>query len=117
MDHSGNRRLRAGADVSGGAGDGAGGGESSEEGRDDVRNPLSDELDIRIMAVVTHAVGDYGRHQRFDRAQHGNGEGWAEQAVNQIGAEVGNLQVRQAAGDSAEAGADGFHGKSEEVDG
>src|SRR6267154_996701 len=116
-DHAGDRRLRAGTDVSGGAGDGAGGGKSSEQGRDNVGYALADELDVGIVVVVAHPVGDHRRHERFDRAQHRHGEGWAKQTVNQVGAEVGNLQMRQAAGDSSEARADGFYWELEEVDG
>ena len=66
--------------------------------------------------VVAHAVGDDGGHQRFDRAQHGDGEGGTKQAVDEVGAEFGDHEVRQAAGDSAKARADGFDRKLEKID-
>src|ERR1700688_3685560 len=117
MNDAGDWRLRAGTDVSGCAGDSAGGGKSSEHGRDNVGYALADELDVGIVAVVAHPVRDYRRHERFDRAEHRNREGRAEQAVNQVGAESRNLKMRKAARDSAEARADGFDWELEEVDG
>src|SRR5271169_497964 len=89
VNHTCDRRLSAGADVGGGAGDGAGGGESAKHGRNDVGHPLADKFDVGVMAVVAHTIGDYGRHERFDRAQHGNGESGTEQAVDEVGAKPG----------------------------
>ena len=75
VDHAGDRRARAGADVGGGAGDGAGGGDAAEERRDDVGDALGDEFDVGVVAVAGHAVGNDGGEHAFKRGQHGDGEG------------------------------------------
>jgi hypothetical protein len=36
----------------------------------DVGDSLRDQLDVRVVAVAGHPVGDDGRHQRLDGAQH-----------------------------------------------
>ena len=79
-----------------------------------LATPCADQFDVGIVPVVAHAVGNDGRHQRFDCAQHGDGEGRAQQAVDQVGAKLRDLQVRQAAGNAAEAGADRLHRQLEE---
>ena len=117
VDHAGDRRLRAGADAGGGASDGAGGGKSSEHGRHNISHALADEFDIGIVAVIAHAVRDYSGHERFDRTQHGNSKGRAEQAVNQVSAELGNCEMGQAAGDPSETRADGSYWKFEKING
>ena len=94
--------LRSSANIGRGAGDGAGGGQSAKHGRGDIGDALRDQFDIGIVAVVdvagiAHAIGNHGRHQRFDRAQHGDGQSRTEQSVNQVGAKRGNVEMRQAA--------------------
>ena len=83
-------------------------------GETDVGDSLADQFDVGIVAVVAHAVGDHGRHQRLDRSQHGHGEGRSEQAVDQAGVPLRDREMRQAAGNSAEARADGFHRQLEQ---
>ena len=66
MDHSGDGREGAGADVGRGAGDGAGGGDASEERRGDVGDALRYKFHVGVVAVAAHAVGDDGGEQAFD---------------------------------------------------
>ena len=73
MNHARNGRLRAGANIGCGAGNGARSGKSAEHGRKDVGYALADEFYVGIMVVVAHAVRNHGRHERFDRAQHRDG--------------------------------------------
>ncbi len=61
------------------------------------------------MLIVAHAIGDDGRHQRFNRAQHRHGNRRPEQTVNQVGVKFGNGKVRQPAGYSVKTASDGFH--------
>ena len=108
VDDSGDGGERAGADVGSGAGDRAGGGDSTEERRGDVGDALRDQLDVGVVAVAGHAVRDDGGEQAFDRAKHSHGEGCGEEGEDVLRAEVGQGEVRQAAGNSTEAGPDGF---------
>ncbi len=62
VDHSSDRCFRSSADVRRGARDGAGCGESAEERRDDVGDALGHELNVGIVFVFAHAVGDYRGH-------------------------------------------------------
>ena len=114
MDHAGDGRARAGADVGGGAGDGAGGGNAAEERRDNVGDALCDELHVGVVVVAAHAVGDDGGEKAFDRGEHGDGEGRGQQGRNVGGVEAGQGEVGKAAGNAAELGADGFDGQMED---
>jgi hypothetical protein len=38
--------------------------------RRDIGDPVREQLDVRIVPPAGHAIGDDGRHQRFDRAKH-----------------------------------------------
>ncbi len=67
-------------DVGHGAGDGARHGNAAEEGDDDVGGALCDEFRIGVVAVAGDAVGYGRREQRFDGAEHGDGEGRRQQA-------------------------------------
>ena len=111
MNHSRYRRLRAGANVGGGASNRASGGQPAEHRRHDVRHSLADQFHVRIVAVVAHAVGDHRRHQRLDRTQHRHGERRPEQSMNQPRMPARHYKVGKAAGDSAEARADSLHGQ------
>ena len=117
VNHPGNRRLRSGADVGGSPCDRARGRQSAEHRRENVGYSLSNELNVGIVPVVAHPIRDHSRHQRFDRAQHGYGKSRSEQPMDQIGAEVGNLPVRQAARNSAEFCPDRCHRQLKEIDG
>ena len=98
MNHPRNGRLRAGANIGRGAGDGACGGKSAEHGRNDIGYALADEFHVRVVMVIAHAVRNHSRHEGFDRAQHRDGKSRTQQSVDQIGTKAGNHKVRQAAG-------------------
>ena len=84
MGHAGDRRLRTGPNVGRGAGDRAGGRQSAEQRRQDVRDPLCGQLDVGIVTVARHPIRDDGGEQRFDRAEHGDGQGRREEAEHQV---------------------------------
>src|ERR1700730_4036805 len=83
VDHARDRGLRAGTNVGRSAGDGTRRGKSSEHGRHNISYALADELNVGIVAVVAHAIGDYSGHERFDRAEQRYGERRAEHAADQ----------------------------------
>ncbi len=68
------RRAGARADVGGRARDGAGGRDAPEERGHDVSDPQRQQLGVGVVAGAGHAVGDHGRQQRLDSAQHGHRE-------------------------------------------
>ncbi len=117
VDHAGDGGASAGADVGGGAGDGPGGGDASEKRRDDVGEALGDELDVGVVAIAAHAVGDDGGEEAFDCSEQGDGEGGGEERDDVLGVEIGKREMREALGDAAEAAADGLDGEVEEGDG
>ena len=88
VDHARDRRSGARADVRGGAGDGAGGRQPAEDRRHDVGDALRDELDVRVVPVAAHAIGDDGRHQRLDGAEHGDRQRRAQQRRNERDVEL-----------------------------
>jgi hypothetical protein len=114
VDDAGDRRARAGADVGCGAGDGAGGGDASEERRDNIGDALGDELDVRVVTVAGHAVGDDGGEHTFKRRQHCHGKSNGDQGLNVFGVEAGQCEGRQAARNAAEFAANGLDWKMEE---
>ncbi len=78
MNHARNGGFRTRADVGRGAGDGAGCRQAAKHRRKYIGDALRNELNIRIVPVVdiaaiAHPIRDHGRHQRLDRAQHGDG--------------------------------------------
>src|SRR5581483_3237219 len=66
------------------------------------------------MFITAHAVGDNGRHQGFNGAQHGDGDGGRDQGPQQVDVEARNYDVRQARRNSAKAGTNGFNGQSQQ---
>ena len=86
--HAGDRRARAGADVGRGARDGARGRQAAEQRRRDVGDALRDELDVRVVVIAPHAVGDHRRQQRLDRAEQRHGQRRPEQRRDQLRPEV-----------------------------
>ena len=70
MDDRGQTGTGTGTYVDRSAGDRTGGGHAAEQRRHDVREPLPDELAIRVVtADVAHPVRDLGREQTLDRGQ------------------------------------------------
>ena len=53
--------------------DGAGGGNAAKERADNIGQSLRDELLIRVVPVVDHAVRHHGAEERFDGSEEGNG--------------------------------------------
>ena len=49
-------------------------GRPPNSGDDDVGDALRDQLDVRVVAIAAHPIGDDRRHQRLDRAEHRDGE-------------------------------------------
>ena len=74
MDHGGKGRARTRADVGSGSSQSARSCDPPEEGRDDVANAKSHELGIGIVLRAGHAIGNHGGKERFDRAEHRDGE-------------------------------------------
>ena len=109
MDDAGQRAVTALADVGGGAGDGAGGGEPAEKRRDDVGQPLAYQFLIGAVVRAGHAVGHYGGEQRFNRAEHGDGEGRQNQFGSFGCCKIGQGKMWQGARNSAVGRADGGH--------
>ena len=70
MNDAGERTRAAVAHVRRSPCDRAGRGEAAEQRRDDVRDALPDQLLIGVVTRARHAVGDHGRQQRLDRAEH-----------------------------------------------
>ena len=103
MNHAGDRRARAGADVGRGAGDGAGGGNAAEERRGDVGDSLRDQFDVGVVTVAGHAVGDDRGEHAFKRGQQRHGEGRGNQRQNVLGVKVGNGEGRESARNAAES--------------
>jgi hypothetical protein len=73
--HAGDRRSRTRSDVDRGPRDRACGREAAEERGQHVRNPLSGQFHVGIVSIARHPVGDDGRQQRLDGAQHRHGQG------------------------------------------
>ena len=97
MHDAGERAGAAVAHVRRGAGDRAGRREAAEQRRDDVGDALPDQLLIGVVARARHAVGDDGRQQRLDRAEHRDGERRPDQLDHPRGGDLRQLQRRQAA--------------------
>ena len=106
VNHPGDRRSRAGSDVRGRARDRARGRQPAEQRRRDVRDPLRDQLDVRVVPIAAHPVGDDRRHQRFHRAEERDGERRPEEARHQLDAKLRDGERRPAARDAAKAGPD-----------
>ena len=70
MNDSRHRRLCSGANVGRGARDGSRRGQASKHRRNNVGHTLPDQLDVGIVMVIAHAVGNHRRHERLNRAQH-----------------------------------------------
>ena len=86
-----------GADVGRGARDGAGRRQPAEQRRGDVGDALRDQLDVRVVPVAAHPVGDHRRHQRLDRAEHRDREG-RRRAAPRISVGPERRDLRRAAG-------------------
>ncbi|MCY1377035.1 hypothetical protein D9M69_645770 [compost metagenome] len=67
------------ADIGGGTGDGACGGEAAEQGCRQIGDTLADQFLIGVVLGPGHTIRHHRGEQRFDGAQHGNGEGRADQ--------------------------------------
>jgi len=67
---------------------------------------LREQLHVRVVPPADHAIGDDGRHQRFDRAQHRDGQRRGQQRQHQVWTELRHPERRQPRGKPAEAAAD-----------
>ena len=70
VDHGGNRRCGAGADVRRRAGNRRGGSDPAEERRDNVAQPLANQLAIGFVLGAGHAIKHHRAQQRFNGAEH-----------------------------------------------
>src|SRR3546814_18633236 len=77
VQHAGNRRHRAGADIGRGPCNGSGGGQSTKNGGRHVRDTLSNEFLIGAVPGPDHAVGHNGREQGLDSCQERSEDGRA----------------------------------------
>ena len=117
MNNACHRSLRSGANIGRRARDRTRRRQPAKHRRDNVGHALRDQFDVRVMPVIAHAVSNHSRHQGFNRSQHRNSERRSEQAVNQIGTEPRNMQMRQARGNPAESRSNRFHRQLEKIDG
>ena len=83
-------------------------------GDDEVGDALRHQFGVRVVTIAGHAVRHDRREQAFDGRQHRDRERRRQQRQDQIGAERGNRDRRQAARDAAELRADGLHRQLEE---
>ena len=83
MDHGGNRRGRASADVGRRAGDGGGGGNAAEERRHDIAEPLANQLAIGLVFGAGHAVQHHSAQQGLNRPEHGHGKRRRQRACSE----------------------------------
>ena len=74
MQHAGDRPVRAGADIGGGARDRAGDADAAEQRRADIGDALRHQFAVGAVPPPGHAVGDHGRQQRFDGAEQREGD-------------------------------------------
>jgi len=74
MQHPGDRRKRARADIGGGPGDRPGRRQPGEQCRSDIGHPLRHQLAVGAVMASGHAIGDHCRQQAFHSGQKGNGE-------------------------------------------
>ena len=103
VDHPGHGCAGARSNVGRRAGDGARRRQAAEHRRDDVGDALGDELDVRIVPIAAHAIGDDRRHQRLDRAEHRDGEGRREQREDERRPKRRDVKCRQARGHGAKS--------------
>jgi hypothetical protein len=97
----------AGPYIGGGAGDGAGGGDAAEQRREQVGEALADQLLVGVVLGAGHAVCHHRREQGLDGAEHGDGEGRADELEDARQSEGRELEGREPPGDPAEGGAQG----------
>ena len=107
MDDSGKRAVAALTNVGRGTGDSAGRSKTAEEGGNDIGKPLADEFLVGTVARTSHAVGDDRREQRFDSAEHGDGEGGQNEGGDFRPAEIRQGEGWQFLRDAAVGRADG----------
>ena len=67
---------------------------------------LRKQLDVRVVPRAAHAIGDDGREQRLDRAEHGDRSASATAASGSGRPEPRHAGSRAAGGNAAEAAAD-----------
>src|SRR5690606_17767493 len=107
------RAARTGADVGGGAGEGAGGRQSTEQRGGGVGHALRHQLAVGAVAAAGHAVGDHRRQQRFHAGEEGDGKGAGQQFEGAFERDVREVERRQCRWQLAEAAADGVGGQGE----
>ena len=93
VDDGGQGRAGTGAHVGGAAGNGCGGGDAAEQRRDQIADALTEQFGVGIVLAAGHAVGDHRAEQRFDGAEHGDGERRREQLVKQLEVQRQRLAV------------------------
>ena len=112
--HSGDRGECAGTNIGGGASDGARGRYSTEEGRCDIGDALGDELDVGVVAIAAHAIGNYGGEQALNGRKQRHGKSGGKQGKDVLGVKRRECEVRKTLRNTAEAAANGFYRQMEE---
>jgi hypothetical protein len=69
---------------------------------------LCEQLNVGVVPVAGHAVGDNCREHAFERRQYCNRKGRRDQRQNVLGVKIGEGKGRQTARDPAESAADGL---------
>ena len=108
VDHAGHRRPPTRSHVGCRTSDSAGRRETAEHRRNDVGDSLGHELDVWIVAIAGHAIGDDGRHQRLDGAEHADGDRRRQQREYQRRLERREVEFRQPGRHGAEPRCDGL---------
>ena len=115
MNHSRHRRPAARPNVRGRTRNGAGRWQSSDERRCDVGDTLRNELDVGVVPIPDHAIGDRCGHERLDGPEHRDGQNRRQQRPNHLGVELGNVQRWKAGRNTPESRAYGFDGQCQDV--
>ena len=115
MRHAGDGRAPAVFHVGGGTRNGAGGGNAPEQGRCDIACALGHELHVAAVVGADHRIRHDAGEQGLDCRQDGNGDAVGQLFAEQIYAEHGDVEFRDAGVDGVEV-ADGVDVHVEAVD-
>ena len=115
MNDTGHGGFTAGADVGGGAGNGARGGNAAKECRSNVAHALADELSVRMVAGAGHTVCHAGAQQGFNGSQQCNHKGGLHQLRQLCPVNLRQRRHGKPLRELTEAGADGFHRQVEHL--
>ena len=88
--------------VGGGSRNGSCGGYAAKQDRADIAHALRNKFHVAAVMRADHAVGNDAGKQRFDGCQHGDGKAVGKLFAEELGAELGNVQLGKGATDGVE---------------